>query len=157
MTGIPVLILGLSLLRFPHIYTDQLHMAVPVSLLVLLLLSKMKCSCKGWAEVCSQSWRDRSQLCDPVKGRQQTIYGCVSIGSGLPQPVSYWSLYHAGPPLPTANVSIPIPGLSRPHLARGIGLLGHTDLVTGLIRTHMFPLSGRIPQVSGARVCSKLT
>lgn len=34
MTGIPVLTLGLSLVRFPHIYTDQLHAAVrfPVSI-----------------------------------------------------------------------------------------------------------------------------
>lgn len=37
MTGIPVLTLGLSLIRFPCIYMDQLHMAVPASLLVLLL------------------------------------------------------------------------------------------------------------------------
>lgn len=56
VTGIPVLTLGLSLIRFPphlHRPASHDHPCFPVS--IVASLSKTKCSCKGRPEVCSQT------------------------------------------------------------------------------------------------------
>lgn len=92
----------------------------PVS--VVALSAKPSAPARDGQRYVASPGEDRSQLCGPGRGRQQTICGHVSIGPGLPQPVSCRSLYQVGPPPPTANVCIPILGPSRPspHLARGI-------------------------------------
>lgn len=107
VTGIPVPTQGLSSVRLPRIHTDQLHAAVPISLLTLLLLSTRPSS--AGEGPCIQSWgRD-------VRGRQQTDMPRAPVGVGLPPRENHGlpRLSRADPCTTHCTCVHPILGLSR--------------------------------------------